>query len=261
MARPSFDLATDFSPSQNPNGPWSFWWTSSSNGFNLYTFSGTAFGLPLEEWRGPFPNDNGSSPPNVIRNPTDLPITVSDTTWLPHRVTFHPGHQGEQSVIRWTSPLTGEVRVEAELEGRSGFVTSGIEFYKNITTKLLSAAVLGSGSPSRVSFVTNLVVQVGDSFDVRVNYGNDNWTSDTTQISLRIASVTNPTLTLSLLSNGSARLAWPTSPTGYALESTSELETPVWMPVTNALQIQGDEFCVVIDTSNQQRFFRLRRLQ
>ena len=81
--------------------------------FNRYFAPVAAYGLGLNEWRGSFPDDNGSAPPNVMCNPTDTPITVSDTTWLPHQVTFHPGQQDERSVIRWTSPFNGPAHLAA----------------------------------------------------------------------------------------------------------------------------------------------------
>jgi serine/threonine protein kinase len=182
-AQSTFNLATDFSATNNPNGAWSFGWLEQSNSvFNLYSISD---GLSLNEWHGPFQNDNGITPPNVICNPTDEPITVSDTTWLPHQITFHPGAHGERSVIRWTSLFKGMASLDAAFEGRSGFTTSGVEIYQN-STLLYSGAVKGKGAASRLSFTTNLMFNVGDTVDVRVNQGNGDWSSDTTQIGVVI---------------------------------------------------------------------------
>ena len=191
-AQVAFDLAADFSDLQNPNGAWSFgWMVPGSTVFNPYTTSFTAFGLSLNEWRGPFPDNNGSAPPDVIFNPAVTPITVSDTTWLPRQVTFHPGEQGERSVVRWTSPLTGSAGLASAFEGRSGFATSGIEIYQN-STLLFSGSVLGTGGASRLSFVASLTLQAGDTIDFRVNYGNGDWASDTTQIGAIITPVPEP---------------------------------------------------------------------
>ena len=155
---------------------------ASNSVFNLYSIANR---LSLNEWHGPFQTDNGISPPNVISNPTDEPITVSDTTWLPHHVTFHPGAQGERSVIRWTSPIKATASLDAVFEGRSGFVTTGVEIYQN-STLLFSSAVTGTGAASRLSFATNLVLQLGDAVDFRLNQGNGDWSSDTTQIGVVI---------------------------------------------------------------------------
>ncbi len=181
-AQLTFDLAADFSASQNPNGTWSLGWMApGSSVFNPYTTPFAAFGLSLNEWRGPFRDNGGAAPPDVFFNPTDTPITVGATTWLPHQVAFHPGEQDERSVIRWTSPLVGPASLAAAFEGRSGFTTSGVEIYQN-STLLFSGAVLGTGAASQLSFAANLTLQAGDTIDFRVNYGNGNWNYDTTQI-------------------------------------------------------------------------------
>jgi len=201
-----FDLAVDFSESQNPNGAWAFGWMAPSNSvFDLHPTHVAAYGLSLNEWHGPFQNDNGTLPPDVVSNPTDVPITVSDTTWLPHQITFHPGEQGERSVIRWTSPIAGPANLVAVFESRSGFATSGVEIYQH-SALLFSGLVLGTGVASQVSFTTNLVLQVGDVIDFRVNYGNGDWASDTTQIGVTITPVPQPSLTISSLPPDAARL-------------------------------------------------------
>jgi hypothetical protein len=258
-AQSMFNLAADFSASQNPNGAWSFGWMAPSNSiFNLYPTHVAAYGLGLDEWHGPFQNDNGTSPPDVVSNPTDAPFTVSDTTWLPHQITFHPGEQGERSVIRWTSPFAGPASLAAVFEGRSGFATSEIEIYQN-STLLFSGSVLGTGAASHISFATNLVFQVGDPIDFRVNYGNGDWASDTTQIGVVItpAPQPQPSLTIMRLSPNSARLAWPTNTPGYLLESATDIPPTLWSTVTNPPVVQADRFTVTVGTSNRSQFFRL----
>ena len=258
-AQSTFNLVADFSANKNPNGAWSFGWMARGNSnFNLYPTHVAAYGLSLNEWHGPFQNDNGTSPPDVVSNPTDAPITVSDTTWLPHQITFHPGPQGERSVIRWTAPVAGPASLVAVFEGRSGFATSGVEIYWN-STLLFSGAVAGTGAASQISFATNLVLQVGDAVDFRVNYGNGNWASDTTQIGVVITPTPQPSLAMSSLTRSAARLAWPTNAPGYLLESADQLPAGAWLPVTNPLIVLADKFTVTVSTTNQSQFFRLRK--
>jgi len=254
----AFDLAADFSDSQNPNGAWSFWWVSTNNVFNLYTEPFAAYGLALQEWRGSFPSNDGSAPPDVICNPTDSPITVSDTTWLPHQVTFHPGQQGEQSVVRWTSSLAGTIELKAAFEGRSDFVTSGVEVYRN-NSLLYSVPIVGTGDASRMTFSTNLVVLTGDWIDFRVNYGNGSWTSDTTQISVAITAAPERLLAISVTEDARIRLAWSKDFVGYQLESTQLLPASSWLPVTNLAVVEGDQIAVTLSITNAQEYFRLHK--
>lgn len=253
-----FELAADFSAVQNPNGAWSFGWMAASNSdFNLYPTHVAAYGLSLNEWHGPFKNNDGTSPPDVVFNSTDDLIIVSDTTWLPHQITFHPGEQGERSVVRWTSPLDGLVSLVAAFEGRSGFATSGVEIYRN-SSLLFSNAVTGTGMASQISFTTNLALQVGDVIDFRVNYGNGDWASDTTQIGVVITSSPPPSLTMFSLPPNAVRLAWPTNVPGYLLESAMQLPAVAWLPVTNPVVVLADKFTVTLDATNESQFFRLR---
>ena len=51
LGQTAFDLVTDFSASQNPNGSWSYGWMSSSTDFILNSTSHATYGLALQEWR------------------------------------------------------------------------------------------------------------------------------------------------------------------------------------------------------------------
>jgi hypothetical protein len=115
---------------------------------------------------------------------------------------------------------------------------------------------MGTGAASRLAFAAILALQVGDTIDFRVNYGNGDWASDTTQIGVIIAPV--PSLTMLRLPSDSARLTWPTNNSGYHLESASEFPAALWSPVTNLI-VQGDNYAVTVGTSNQSQFFRLRK--
>jgi hypothetical protein len=66
-----------------------------------------------------------------------------------------------------------------------------------------------------------------------------------------------PRLTLSAPGNGQLQISWPTNFPGYTLESTTNLATPVWSGVTNGVTNPAGFFSVTIDTSLEQRFFRL----
>lgn len=257
-AQDKFDLAADFSASLNPNGPWSFGWISASNVFQLYSTPFAAYGLALQEWRGVFPSNDGSAPPDVICNPTDSAITVNDTTWLPHQVTFHPGQNGELSVIRWTSPLAGTIKLAAALEGRSTFVTSEVVVRWN-DQQLFSAPVNGAGDSSRIHFRTNLVGQVGDRLEFRVNYGNGSWSSDTTQISVSITPVIETKLHLAELAGSLLQLTWSTNSPLNQLETSFVLPATNWMTVTNQPVLSGGQFILTVTATNNCQFYRLKQ--
>ena len=68
-----------------------------------------------------------------------------------------------------------------------------------------------------------------------------------------------PTLTL-LRSGNSISISWPSSATGFVLESTDNLSTGpmVWNPVGQAPVPAGDQQVVTVQLSTQNTFYRLR---
>ena len=55
------------------------------------------------------------------------------------------------------------------------------------------------------------------------------------------------------------RLTWPISAAGYILECNTEIEGGTWTEVPWPVQVEGDEFVVIDDTSaSTQKFYRLR---
>lgn len=186
-AQMKFDLAKDIAVLNQPGGAWLLGWMApEDNLFHHYSTASDPHGLGLVEWREPASGNNPSGGANVIYNSTNVPASVSDTTWSPRQVAFRPGECGQRSVIRWSSPLAGTIRLTAAFEGRSGFVTSGVEIYHN-SARLFSGAVTGFGAASQITFTTNLSVHPYDMIDFRVNDGNGNWVSDTTQIRATLA--------------------------------------------------------------------------
>ncbi len=73
------------------------------------------------------------------------------------------------------------------------------------------------------------------------------------------AAVALPRLTVAL-SNNAAVLSWPTSATGFNLEGTGSLNSPIsWSPVTNSVVINGTNNTVSVGASSGNQFFRLRK--
>ena len=71
-----------------------------------------------------------------------------------------------------------------------------------------------------------------------------------------------PSLAVSLLTTNEATsvvLSWTGSLTNYALESTTNLNLPSWIPPTNAPQPDGGQQSVTVTPAVPQQFFRLHR--
>jgi hypothetical protein len=68
-----------------------------------------------------------------------------------------------------------------------------------------------------------------------------------------------PRLSVASPSGGSFQLSWPTPSVPFALESATNLITPVWIPVSNVVASSGGTNSVTITETNNLQFFRLRK--
>ncbi len=107
-AKPSFsaifNVASDFSLTNNPNGAWRYGWSSSlGSSFNLYNNVGKLT-PPIDLWYDP--TKTGS--PFVVHNSTATEDNSHPTiTYQPSQLGFHPGYYGEYSIVRWIAPEAG----------------------------------------------------------------------------------------------------------------------------------------------------------
>jgi hypothetical protein len=67
-----------------------------------------------------------------------------------------------------------------------------------------------------------------------------------------------PILTMRLGKGGNAVIGWPANVSGFVLEEASALTGP-WTPVTQAIQIQGDEQTVLVPAQDTIKLYRLRK--
>lgn len=108
-----WDVTTDYSDQGNPTWPWSYGWEPNLGGpFQLYTYRYHDPSTGLLVWTRNI-NVPGGPTPSVWKNKT--------TTQLygvkPGEVSIHPGYYGEACLVRWTSPVTGQVTVEGLFGG------------------------------------------------------------------------------------------------------------------------------------------------
>jgi len=62
------------------------------------------------------------------------------------------------------------------------------------------------------------------------------------------------------MTNGSVIISWPVAPTGFQLQSTTSLASPVsWASVTNAFSITNNQCVVTLPVGGGDQFFRLNR--
>jgi hypothetical protein len=199
-----YDAAADFSPTNNPNGVWSYGWSSSlGSAFNIDVSSTTLNGLDL--WEGAAPGVGGLFYPVVAHNGTTNPITSGTVSYLAGQLGFHPGPGDQYGVIRFTAPIAETLVLSSSFTGLDfvGPTTTDVHVLLD-GSPIFNGAVDGFGAGSGPSFATTLTLAMGETVDFAVGYGsNGNYLFDSTGITATLGSVAVPepsTMGLAVLS-------------------------------------------------------------
>ncbi|MCE9558032.1 MAG: PEP-CTERM sorting domain-containing protein [Armatimonadetes bacterium] len=193
LAASSFgsDAAADFSLASNPNGVWTYGWSSTLAG--PLTLCGTTATLgPIIQWRGDMAADGN---PSLFKNTTGSTIVSGTVTLSAFQLALHPGPNGEYSILRYTAAAAGLYSVSAGFIGQDATTTdvhvllNGVSIYDN--------TVSGFGNSNAYAGTQSLLA--GDTVDVRVGYGsNGSFFYDTTGVDFQVSAVPEPASLLAL---------------------------------------------------------------
>lgn len=140
-----YAAANQFSDSSNPNGTWSYGYTTKLGGsFTRYTISGTS--------------DVGDGWYGYTLGGTPLLVTQSISNLL----TLHPGPKDEQSVARWTAPFGGTFNFLGFFYGLDPADGSSVAVLKNHVA-MYSDTVSGNGDEK--DFNLSFALRQGDKID------------------------------------------------------------------------------------------------
>jgi hypothetical protein len=174
------DASEAFTKNQNPNGPWSYGWsTSLGGGFTPFT-TGTVNNDDLEAW-----NASGLAALGIYRNAKDRLLPVANRIFYqPGQLAMHPGPAGQVSVLRWTAPAAGSYDVTAAFRALDAQpATTDVHVLHNGVSKFDGTVNATMSGPA---YAGTLALQAGDTVDVAVGYGNGSYNYDTTAVSFRI---------------------------------------------------------------------------
>ncbi len=180
-----YDAATDFSASNNPNSAWSYGWSQTlGSTLNAYPNHGDLGGLNV--WNDL--NHISLGVPHVAHNGTANTITPGTFTYQAGQLGFHPGSNGEFSVIRWTAPSASTFTIAASFTGIDTHgTTTGVHVLKN-GSSLFQGDINGFGSTAQLSPIV-LSLIAGDTIDFAVGFSfNGNYFFDSTGVSATINS-------------------------------------------------------------------------
>jgi len=122
--------------------------------------------------------------PCITHNGTDRTIRGLGITWRPGQLGLHPGEKGEVSVLRWTAPSTGSVKVAATFKSIAKRATTDVHVLHN--GKSIFDNKINIGTPSTATYSGTLSVQRGDRLDFAVGFGNGHYGADTTGLDLTV---------------------------------------------------------------------------
>lgn len=202
-----YNPATDFSLASNPNGVWTYGYSLTLGGsLTLFDQHGTYSGTPLQYWM----HNIWLNDPNVQLNPTSNTVTNwggngTYQVMAPGQLAFHPGPNGEYSVVRFTAPSSGLFQLNATFMGVDDTPTSTDVHILDNGLSLYGANINSFYSPTGPGTLY-LNLQAGDHVDFAVGYGsNHEFTSDETGLNVQLVPVPEPGV-LALLGLGATAL-------------------------------------------------------
>lgn len=192
----AFDAAADFSATANPNGAWSYGFIPVGGALADLTLYDEVLQFDgLDRWVHSS-RPSGALAPTIVHNGTDAPITVhGDVTLGPGQLTFHPGPEGQESVVRFTAPSGGEYQIDATFAvgdpPDGGSTTTDVHVRKNGVALFDGDINASASATDSEHYLASLTLTAGDVVDFAVGFGNGNFFYDTTLLEAAI-STTSP---------------------------------------------------------------------
>jgi len=188
-ATPADDLLASFSSLQNPSPSGHFSYGFQRNRwatFEAFAARGTILGsASWQVTETPLLGCPGTcSLPAIWKNETSSVQTVRSLNVPPGVVVFHPGAEGELSVVRWTAPSAGTFRASAWFDPLDDTTTNVAVVLNGVEPPLLAAKV---SREAAAIFERTLPLRAGDTLDFTVGVGeNGDYAFDSTGIQIVI---------------------------------------------------------------------------
>ncbi len=201
----SWDVAADFSPSQNPNGVWTLGY--------LLSFGGTLTPYDTNgDWQPGFPQWTGTTNPSsdgfsgiFVKNTTSSLFIGGTNVIEAGKIFWQPGPNNEMPVARWTSPVNGYVLISAKFTGQDNtgnctvdphVLKNGVSIYDGYVSGFYGCSANNytdrSGTAPEQTFSTVVQVAENDTIAFVVGYGGNDYYYDGSGIEASIAHTTPP---------------------------------------------------------------------
>lgn len=187
------DPGREFSITKNPNGVWSYGYTSTLGGpFTLYSATKLNFyeEQGWDNWYSPEANwcDTPYASRGIVGRETQQ---LANSLIVPREsLELHPSCTNDYAVVRWTAPVSGKYELHGNFFGMQtacGGTSTDVHIRWNSDTSLFDGGVYGLAQ-QRFAFVDlDEQVLAGDTIDFAVGFGDDgNYWCDSTALQLKI---------------------------------------------------------------------------
>lgn len=194
-----YDAAGDFSSSSNPNGVWSYG-QSTTLGGSFSTMAAGGCGT-LSGWSA-FGSGAPGQPAFVLSGIGNCGGGMLSSATL---LNMHPGDNGQNAIVRWTSPASGNYTLTGLFIGLDPVpTTTDVHVLLNGVSQFDGVVNTFGGTP--VSFSLGGALAAGDTLDFAVGYGpNGHFFSDSTgfNATINFSAVPEPSSIYLLLAGGS----------------------------------------------------------
>jgi hypothetical protein len=127
----------------------------------------------------------GGPDPGVSYNPTSQTQRFANVRWEPGRLAFHPGPNGEYSVVRWTAPASGEYAVNVNFLAIDADTTTKVYVLHN-GESVFRGAIRLDGAGERATYDAKRTMAKDDKLDFVVGWGNGAYVCDSTGLEVRL---------------------------------------------------------------------------
>ena len=184
-----FNAAEDFSIASNPNGAWSYGYSTTLTG-SLILHATTTDGADIDSWDSPF----AFGVPSIYRNTSASVYSDDHATMQPGQLALHPGANNEYEKARLTIPAASEFRIVGSFQGVDfgGPTSTDVHVLLN-GVAVFSGNVNGFGPTSARNFDFTVPLAIADRVEFAVGYGsNGNYFRDGTALSATVTAVPEP---------------------------------------------------------------------
>ncbi|MDB6068786.1 MAG: hypothetical protein JWR26_4994 [Pedosphaera sp.] len=216
----TFDPAAEFSATNNPNGNWSYGYSTTLGGPLIRHTNHTQFN-GIDAWNTDFLDGD----PLVGHNPTAHSITYGSVTVGPGQLWLHPGPSNQRAVLRFAVTNGGHYLVQGNFFGEDFVGPTSTDVHVLVdSVSMFDGLVHGYGSSSVTSFTVRGTVVAGDFIDFAVGYGaNNSFYFDSTGLSCTLTIIPPPIV--GILTSANVASQWACTP--FVVTATATSAGPV----------------------------------